>query len=231
MSQTPRKERLWLSLLVNIGAPLVILTTLNNLIGPLGTLLLASLFPLSYGIYDYLKSGRKNVYSVISIAGVLVNAGVGLLRLAPEWIAWKEAAIPFILGVLTAASVNTPFPAWRLIYNDYGYATERISAALRTRGKEAEFQRLLRDITFLYAGSFFLSSVLNYVLARVLLKSRPGTEAFNAELARMTVLTWPVIVLPVCVVLIATSAYLSYRLWRLTGLPLNMLHMKGVKRS
>ena len=39
------------------------------------------------------------------------------------------------------------------------------------------------------ASSFFLSAVLNYSLAKILVKSQPGTEAFNAELGRMTALS------------------------------------------
>ncbi len=229
MNPSPGKERLWLNLLINVGAPVFILTCLNTLLGPLGTLLLALLFPLSYGIHDYLTSGRKNVYSVVSILGVMLNAGAGLFRLGPEWVIWKEAAIPFVLGLLTLASLKTPFPGWRLIYNESVYATERINAVLRVRGNERKFQQTLRKVTFLFAGSFFLSSILNYLLARALIKSQPGTEAFNAEYARMTALTWPVIVLPVFLVIIGTALYLAYHLLRLTGLPPNLLYRKGVK--
>jgi len=226
------KERLWLNLLINVGAPVFVLTCLNTYLSPLGVLLLALLFPFSYGLHDYLRSGRKNIYSAISILGVLLNAGFGLFQLGPKWVIWKEAAIPFVLGLITLASLKTPFPGWRLIYNESVYSTERITAVLKVRGNEEKFGHALRNVTFLLAGSFFLSSVLNYLLAKALIRSQPGTEAFNAEYARMTALTWPVIVIPVVLVIFVTALYLAYRLSRLTGLPLKMLYReKGRKRS
>jgi hypothetical protein len=53
-----------------------------------------------------------------------------------------------------------------------------------------------------------LSAVLNFGLARYLLKSAAGTPQFNAELAKMHVLSWPVIVLP-------SLAMTLFALWRL----------------
>jgi len=82
--------------------------------------------------------------------------------------------------------------------------------ALAERNSRAEFEQLLRGSSFLLAGSFFLSAVLNYGLARYLLKSPAGSEAFNAELARMNMLSWPVIALP-------SAAMSMYALWRLLG--------------
>jgi hypothetical protein len=60
--------------------------------------------------------------------------------------------------------------------------------------------------------SFLLSAVLNFGLARYLLKSASGTPEFNAELAKMHLLSWPVIVVP-------SLAMTLFALWRLlTGL-------------
>jgi len=42
------------------------------------------------------------------------------------------------------------------------------------------------------------------------LKSPAGSEAFNAELARMNLLSWPIIALP-------TMAMTIFALWRLLG--------------
>jgi len=78
--------------------------------------------------------------------------------------------------------------------------------------------------------SFLLSAVLNYALARYLLKSPPGTEAFNAELGRMNLLSWPVIVLPY----MAITMYVLWRLLsgftQLTGLQLEEV-FHGAKKA
>ena len=55
-----------------------------------------------------------------------------------------------------------------------------------------------------------MSGALGFVLARWLLKSPGGTPEFNAELAKMHWLSWPVIVLP-------SMAMMMVALWKLTG--------------
>jgi hypothetical protein len=83
-------------------------------------------------------------------------------------------------------------------------------AALAARNARPAFDRLLTNASYLLTLSFGVSAVLNYVLARYLLKSPGGSEAFNAELARMNLLSWPVITLP-------TMAMTMFALWRLLG--------------
>ena len=70
--------------------------------------------------------------------------------------------------------------------------------------------KLLRDASLLLTLSFFVSAVLNYALARYLLRSPAGSEAFNTELAKMNLWSWPVIVLP-------SMAMTMFALWRLLG--------------
>jgi len=66
--------------------------------------------------------------------------------------------------------------------------------------------------SYLLTASFLLSAVLNFGLARYLLKSPAGTPEFNAELGKMHLLSWPIIVLP-------SMVMTMFALWRLlTGL-------------
>ena len=69
----------------------------------------------------------------------------------------------------------------------------------------------------LLAGSFFLSSILNYLLAKWILVSPPGTTAYNEELGRMTALSYPVIALPSMVLMMAALWYLFSQIGKLTG--------------
>jgi len=87
---------------------------------------------------------------------------------------------------------------------------ERVDAALMERGNRQELDRLLVRSSYLLAFSFIISAVLNFGLARYLLKSPPGTAEFNAELGKMHLLNWPVIVIP-------SMAMLMFALWRLLG--------------
>ncbi|MBU2099500.1 MAG: MFS transporter, partial [Gammaproteobacteria bacterium] len=64
---------------------------------------------------------------------------------------------------------------------------------------------------------FFLSSTLNYILARIILVSPPGTAEFNAELGRMTALSYPVIAIPSMIVLMIAIWFVFSSIKRLTG--------------
>ena len=84
-------------------------------------------------------------------------------------------------------------------------------------------EQLLRNASYLLVASFAFSAVLNFVLARWLLVSPAGSEAFNAELAQMNLLSWPIIALP-------SMAISMFALWRLikgvsslSGLPLEQI--------
>jgi hypothetical protein len=61
------------------------------------------------------------------------------------------------------------------------------------------------------------------VLAKLIVKSQPGTTAFNEELGRMTALSYPVIVVPSMIIMIATLWYLFNRIRKLTDLDLEQI--------
>jgi hypothetical protein len=107
-----------------------------------------------------------------------------------------------------------------LLWNEQVIDTARVDAVLTERNQHAAFERLLAQATNGLAVSFLLSAVLNYGLARYLLKSPPGTEAFNAELGRMNLLSWPVIVLPYMAVTMFVLWRLLNGFTQLTGLQL-----------
>ena len=65
-----------------------------------------------------------------------------------------------------------------------------------------------------------LSSILNYILAKILLVSAPGTEAFNAELGKMNALSFPVIAVPATIIMMLALFYLFKRIKALTHLEL-----------
>ena len=59
--------------------------------------------------------------------------------------------------------------------------------------------------------------LLNYVLAKVIIVSETGTEAFNQEFSTMTLLSWPVIALPSTLVTMYAMYFVFTRILRMTG--------------
>lgn len=219
----PPKESLLANILLNIVIPTVILTKLSgdNWLGSKWAIVVALAFPLLYGLRDLQRSGKVNFFSALGIISILLTGGMSLLELEAKYIAIKEAAIPGLLGIATIASLYTRWPLVRtLVYNDRILDTRKIARSLVSRGTESAFDRTLQQASWMIAGSFFLSSALNYILAEVLLKSPPGTEAFNEELGKMTALSFPVIALPATAILMLVLVFLFRRIGKLTGLTL-----------
>lgn len=61
---------------------------------------------------------------------------------------------------------------------------------------------------------------MNYVLARWIVTSPSGTQAFNEELGRMTLLSYPMIAIPSTIMMMLIFYYLYRTIRRLTGFTL-----------
>lgn len=227
MTNTPdKRESVLLSLGINIAIPAVILMKLSgeDALGPIGGLVVALMFPLTYGVIDFARRREWNVVSILGFISVLLTGGIGLLQLDPKWVAVKEAAVPAIIGIAVVLSLRTPFPIVRtFLYNDKIIRVADVDEALEHRGNRAAFDRTLVTASWMLASSFFVSAVLNFVLAKVIVKSQPGTTAFNEELGRMTALSYPVIVVPSMIIMIAALWYLFSRIRRLTDMDMEQI--------
>jgi hypothetical protein len=218
-----KQENLLINILFNVAAPALILSKLSGetRLGPVWALVVALAFPIGYGAWDLVTRRKWNFFSILGFVSVLLTGGLGLMKVDGIWFAVKEAAIPAIFGVAVLGSLWTKTPLVRtFLYNDKVIDTAKVHAVLEERSNVGAFERLLVHATWLLAGSFFLSAVLNFVLARILLKSPSGTPEFNAELGKMTALSWPVIVVPSMIMTFGALWYLLAGVRRLTGLKL-----------
>lgn len=209
----PKQENLILNLAFNIAIPALIMGRLSadKWLGPKWGLVIALLFPLGYGAWDFVVRKKANFISVLGFGGVLLSGVFGLMKLDGFWFAVKDAAIPSLIGLALLVSMRTREPLVKtLLFNDSVVDVARIEGALRERGGEAAFAALLRRCTVLVALTFFVSGAMGFGLARYLLKSPGGTPEFNAELAKMHWLSWPVLMVP-------SMAMMIYVLWKLIG--------------
>jgi len=67
------------------------------------------------------------------------------------------------------------------------------------------------------ALTFVFSSIMNYLLAKWLVKSPAGTVMFNEELGHMTLMSYPVIAIPSMLMLVGLLIYVSKVIKELTG--------------
>ncbi|MDC0660967.1 VC0807 family protein [Marinobacter sp. SS21] len=220
-SPTPsHKPRPWIDLLVSIVIPSVILMKLSgdDYLGSTWALVVGLAFPLGWGLFELVKYRKYNFIAVLGVISVGLTGGIGLMELDPQWLAIKEAAVPLVIGLAVLVSTRTQYPLVRtLLYNPSVLDVDKIRASLVQHNNETEFESRLLKASYLFSGTFFFSSAMNYILAKWIVTSPAGTQAFNEELGRMTLVSYPMIAIPSMIMMIAIFYYLWRTIRRLTG--------------
>jgi len=220
---TEHKPRPLIDLLVSIVLPSVILMKFSGAedLGASGALILALAFPLSWGLFELIKYRKFNFIALLGLVSVLLTGGIGLLHLDTRWLAIKEAAIPAIIGIAVLVSTHTRYPLIKtLLYNPKVVDVDRVGERLEQGGHTAAFEGRLMTATYWLGGTFFFSSVMNYVLAKWLVTSPSGSAAFNEELGHMTLVSYPMIAIPSMLMTMAIFYYLWRTIHGMTGLSL-----------
>ncbi len=218
-----KKENPLLDLIINIAIPSFILIKFSGeeYLGPVKGLVIALSFPIVYGLYSLIKEKRTNLFSILGILSTGLTGTFGLLKLSADWIAVKEASIPLLIGIFVIISTKTSYPmVEKIIYNDKILNKNKISEHLQAKNNTFLFNKRLKWITLLVAGSFFLSATLNYYLAKVMLTAEPGSVIFNEQLGKMQALSFPVIALPSTIILFIALFLLINSIKKLSGLTL-----------
>ncbi len=215
-------KALW-NLILNIILPVIILTKFSSdkYFGTMPAFIIALALPIGYGVYDFFKERKTNMFSIIGLVSVLLTGAIGLLELDPKWIAIKESAIPLFIGLVVIVTNFTGKPLLnKLLFNEAIVNKSRVDQLLEEKNQTSMFNRALKKANSWLAVSFFFSAVLNFMLAKMIVTSPAGTEAFNKEIGRMTALSFPVIAIPSTIFLFIILAQLVKSLKTLTGLSL-----------
>ncbi|MBQ0763807.1 VC0807 family protein [Marinobacter psychrophilus] len=225
-SVSDHKPRPWIDLLVSIIIPSVILMKFSGdeYLGSVNALIVGLAFPLGWGLFELIRYGKKNFIALLGIISVTLTGGIGLLELDAGWLAIKEAAVPAVIGLAVLVSTRTRYPLVRtLLYNPNVLDVDKIQKSLVEKGKVAEFEARLLNASYFFAATFLFSSIMNYVLARWIVTSDAGTQAFNEELGRMTLVSYPMIAIPSMVMMMLIFWYLWRTISRLTGYKLEQV--------
>ena len=238
--RTEQKENLFVNLIFNLGLPILILRKGDDWFGEiLGAwmslssestevssclLAFAVFFPVAYGIYDFRNRKKYNFMSILGAISALLTGGIGLIPGGTvHMFAIKEAALPGALAILTLLTLKTQKPLVKIfLYNPDLFQVDKIEKLLEAQGTKKSFNRLLVICTWLLAGTFVFSTVVNYLLARLIVVTEPFSDknAFNDEIGTMMTWSFPVISLP-CMVATAYAFWLLTRgIKRMTGLNL-----------
>ncbi|MEM9227061.1 MAG: VC0807 family protein [Verrucomicrobiota bacterium] len=226
----PARENPWFNLIFNLAAPILLLTKGADwlpFLTPAQVLIIALLFPVGYFIYDLQKRKKVNGISILGFISVLLTGGIGLLKLSPFVFALKETALPLLIGAAVVISLKTKTPMIKLfLYNPSVMDTAKVDAQLDTPEKRLGFDKVIRTCTLIFASSFLVSSVVNFIVTRMVVKTNPkgGPEAeaaFNAEIGTQTWITWVVMTVLTLPLMVASMWYLFKGIKELTGLGLD----------
>ncbi|MDH5601730.1 MAG: MFS transporter [Gammaproteobacteria bacterium] len=217
------KPRPMIDMLVSIIIPSVILMKFSgdNDLGATTALVLALAFPLAWGLFELIKYKKFNFIALLGLISVLLTGGIGLLQLDPKWLAIKEATIPGLIGIAVLVSTRTRYPLIKtLLYSPKIMDVSKIKQKLDDRGNTVAFESRLLNATYMLSSAFLFSSIMNYILAKWIVTSPAGSSAFNEELGQMTLLSYPVIVIPSMIMMMAIFYYLWRTINTMTGLTL-----------
>lgn len=235
MSSAPEKrENLLLNLAFNLAVPFAALSYLSKpeRLGPLWALIVAVAFPLAYGVWDFATRRKTNFVSILGLVSVAASGGLGLFQADGIWFAVKSGVVPFMIGLAVLLSEKTKRPLVReFLYNDQVINVAKVDAVLAERGNRGEFDQLMRRASMLLVLTFLVSALLNFLVARWVIKSPGGTEEFNKEFARLHLIDFAFATVPTMAMMMFALFRLFEGIKRLTGLAVeDILHAPPEKK-
>lgn len=216
-------------IVITILLPALVLMQLSGVerLGPGWALVLALAFPVGWGLREAVTRRKLSWMALLGVVSTLLTGGIGLLKVDPFWLAVKEAAVPALIGLVVLGSNWTRWPLIRiLVFNPTLFDVDKVHSALQERGTTVPFELRLRTGTVWLAGTFFFSAVANYFLTRWIVNSPAGTVAFNEELGKLTLMSYPIIALPSMIMMMGLMFWLARGARKLTGLDLGDM-MRG----
>ncbi len=230
-----QRENPFFNISFNIVIPIIILNKGHLFFGPSSgvlVLLLALFFPIFYGGFDLIKNKRKNIISAFGTLNVLFTGGLALYKLDGIWFAVKEAGFPLLIGVFVFISAWTKKNFFEyLIFSSHLLKWDLIAKQMSPSSPANPIKSLFKQSTIMFSLSFFISAVLNFVLA-IYIFSEKGTEDLSSEekeiilnqnIADMTWLGFLIIGLPLAVFALGIFGWFLNRLTKITGLPLEQI--------
>lgn len=223
MSDSSKRENIWVNLGLNVFLPALFLSKGGDLLpflSPPMVLIIALAFPVGYFFYDLKTRAKRNVFSIIGFVSILITGGIGLFKFPPEVFAIKEAMIPLLFGLIIIATSYTSKPLIKVIlYNPDVIEVSKVDKALDTQEKRNAFNAVLKKCTWLMAVSLLVSSALNYIITTLVVTTDPklDQEAYNSEIGMQTVITMVVIFVATAPLSIYALMLLFKKIKALTG--------------
>ncbi|MFQ3194028.1 MAG: intracellular septation protein A, partial [Colwellia sp.] len=163
---TAKRPNAFLEIIFNIAIPSLILMKLSGdeYLGTVPALIVALLFPLGYGLSDFIRNKSMNFISLLGFLSTLLTGSIGLFELDVEWLAIKEAAIPAVIGlvVLISGFWGKPLIA-KVMLNPLLFNLDLIYQTLENKNKTQAFKARIQWANHLLSSTFVFSAAMNYL--------------------------------------------------------------------
>lgn len=210
-----KKENPILSILCNIFIPVMILKKgelwfdgynhyFNLDLQPF-SFLVALLFPLIYFIYDLLNRKHINFISILGFVNVLLTGGIGIFGsrygLTRSAFILKEGLMPILIGsflFLYSKYKKSSFNS--IILNQALFDTEKIKIYLIKNNNNDALDSLTKKAGYYFIAGFFISSIIQFILASTIVTSNPGDSGFNEQVSTMTWVSYFAVLVPTIII-------------------------------
>lgn len=236
------------NILINVLIPVLVLSYLSKdpelqeklgkearvwHIGPLKAIIVAVALPLGYGIWHFIKTRKANFFSGLGLFSVALTGGLTLYLWNPDGtvkehagllFGLKEAAIPLALGTAVFFSRRSATPMLNVfLYNDSLFDIPKIEKRVEENERKPGYDKLLDQANAMFAGSFFLSSALNLVMALWFFRgfdrsAADALEVYNGIIGKLTGWGFAIIGIPLLAIMFFILKRLMSGLSDLTGL-------------
>lgn len=239
-NETKSLFNLLANLVFSLALPISILNSERLPLTPEQRLIVAVLFPLLYGAYEWWRTKKHNLIALLGLINVVVTGGFGLLQLDGPWFSFKEAIFPLLIGIFVLISGYRKEPFFRkMLMSPEVFNIQKLEDTLLATNKTGEFENLVTRSNHFLALSFFISALLNFLIAQVTftpidaaLAAAERANILNTQIALMHKRGFLGIAIPSMVMLLGLLLYYFKQLERLTGESIEAyLHQKTAEAS
>tara|TARA_B100001996_G_scaffold94542_1_gene70770 strand:- start:20 stop:742 length:723 start_codon:yes stop_codon:yes gene_type:complete len=206
-----KKENPIISIIFNIAIPVFILKNGDNVLTKLDisieknyqiiVLLVALCFPMVYFFLDLYSKKQFNIISILGFVNVLLTGGIGVFGgiygLSRFWFILKEGLMPLIIGSVFLFTIKKGNPLIRtFIYNEAIFNIKIINNKLNEISRMDDFNKILEKSSYLIVLAFFFSSIIQFILATIIVTVDPGHVDFNDQVGTMTWVSYFIVMIP-----------------------------------
>ena len=172
---------------------------------------IALICPVTYFFYDFLNRKKINLISILGFINILLTGGIGIfggkLGLSKNWFIFKEGMMPLIIAsVLIIMKKYRQREFNNILLNETLFDNDKIRISI-SQEMQHQFEYIVKIAGYYLIAGFFISSLIQFTLAFLIVVSNPGESTFNEEVSTMTWISYVAVLLPT--MLIVGKGYLG----------------------